>query len=223
MFSFDVNIETKCLNSFRCEQIKRFYDFNEIKLSEHFVGNIETPQNWKYGLIYGNSGTGKSTIAKNLGIPIIEKFEYHNIPVIDEMKKNLDIKEITRIFTLVGFSSVPNWLKPYNVLSNGEKMRVDFARAILEYDEFVFDEFTSVVDREVAQTMCLALNKIKEKLNKKIIFVTCHSDIKDYLDCDFVFCSNIMKNETPKNIKKKTFIFPKSTQENGKSLCVITI
>ena len=61
------------------------------------------------------------------------------------------IKEITGALTAVGFSSPPNWIKPYHVLSNGERFRCDLARAILEGGELVvFDEFTSVVDRTVA-------------------------------------------------------------------------
>ena len=40
------------------------------------------------------------------------------------------IKEITRLFTAVGFSSPPSWIKPYHVLSNGEQFRCDLARAL---------------------------------------------------------------------------------------------
>ena len=31
------------------------------------------------------------------------------------------IKEITGLFTAVGFSSPPSWIKPYSVLSGGER------------------------------------------------------------------------------------------------------
>ena len=40
------------------------------------------------------------------------------------------IKEITGLFTAVGFSSPPSWVKPYHVLSNGEQFRCDLARAL---------------------------------------------------------------------------------------------
>ena len=83
---------------------------------------------------------------------LIRSFDYKAKSVIDDMPKNCTMEEIERTFYAVGFGSVPSWLKPYHVLSNGEKMRVDLARAILENDFFVFDEFTSVVDRQVAQT-----------------------------------------------------------------------
>ena len=58
------------------------------------------------------------------------------------MPKNVSVEDIEKMFYSVGFGSVPSWLKPYNVLSNGEKMRVDLARALLEKDKVCFDEFT---------------------------------------------------------------------------------
>ena len=41
--------------------------------------------------------------------------------VVDDMSKNVSIDDITKMFYSVGFGSVPSWLKPYSVLSNGEK------------------------------------------------------------------------------------------------------
>ena len=51
-------------------------------------------------------------------------------------------------------------------------MRVDLARAILDKkDFFVFDEFTSVVDRNVAQIGSFAMQKAIRKSNKKFMAV----------------------------------------------------
>ena len=49
-------------------------------------------------------------------------------PSIDGLGER-PIKEITGLFTAVGFSSPPSWVKPYQVLSNGEQFRCDLARA----------------------------------------------------------------------------------------------
>lgn len=97
------------------------------------------------------------------------------------------------MFYSVGFGSVPSWLKPYNVLSNGEKMRVDLARALLEKDKVCFDEFTSVVDRNVAQTACIAINKAIKRTNKQFIAISCHYDIIDWLQPDWIFDTNKMQ------------------------------
>lgn len=108
--------------------------------------------------------------------------------VIDEMPKDADIDEVLKNFSLVGFASPPSWLKPYKVLSQGEQMRVQLAYALsLKRDCFAFDEFTSVVDRNVAKTACLALNKALKKSEKQFIAVTCHRDIIEWLQPDWVF------------------------------------
>ena len=106
---------------------------------------------------------------------------------------DVGMDEIERAFYAVGFGSVPSWLKPYRVLSNGEKMRVDLANAMLRDDFVVFDEFTSVVDRNVAQTCCIAIEKAVRKTNKQFIAISCHYDILNYLQPDWVFDTNEMK------------------------------
>jgi len=91
-------------------------------------------------------------------------------------------------FVSVGFSSPPSWLKPYAVLSNGERMRADLARAILEERELiVFDEFTSVVNREVAKTGSYAISKAARRAGKRFIAVSCHKDITDWLEPDWIY------------------------------------
>jgi ABC-type ATPase with predicted acetyltransferase domain len=109
------------------------------------------------------------------------------------MPQNIETKDIEKMFYSVGFGSVPSWLKPYKVLSNGEKMRVDLARALLEKDFIVFDEFTSVVDRQVAQTACIAINKAIKGTNKKFIAVSCHKDIIEWLQPDWIFDTDKMQ------------------------------
>lgn len=72
-------------------------------------------------------------------------------------------------------------------------MRVDIARAILENKDLtVFDEFTSVVDRNVAKISSFAIQKAIRRANKKFIAVGCHFDIEDWLLPDWVFDTNTM-------------------------------
>ena len=73
-------------------------------------------------------------------------------------------------------------------------MRVDLARAICEKKDIIcFDEFTSVVDREVAQLGSYALQKAIRRQNKKFIAVTCHYDIIDWLEPDWIFNTDTME------------------------------
>ncbi len=82
-------------------------------------------------------------------------------------------------------------------------MRVDLARAILEDNKlFVFDEFTSVVDRNVAQIGSFAMQKAIRKTDKKFIAVTCHFDVQDWLLPDWVFNTDTMTFQSFEGQKK---------------------
>jgi ABC-type ATPase with predicted acetyltransferase domain len=55
---------------------------------------------------------------------------------------------------------VPAWLRPFHVLSNGEKFRAGLARLVAENpDKVVIDEFTSVIDRQIAKIGAQAFAK----------------------------------------------------------------
>jgi GNAT superfamily N-acetyltransferase len=82
-------------------------------------------------------------------------------------------------------------------------MRVDLARAILEDKNlFVFDEFTSVVDRNVAKIGSYAMQKAIRKSNKQFIAVTCHFDVEDWLLPDWVFNTDTMTFRVNEGQKK---------------------
>lgn len=194
MPNFNIIKKSDIENTFRVSKIMSDFDVKIEHSKEHFEGEIKFPNKWNIGVIVGPSGTGKTTIAKELfNKELINGFEYKNKSVIDDMPKDKTTEEIEKMFYSVGFGSVPSWLKPYNVLSNGEKMRVDLARALLEKNFVVFDEFTSVVDRQVAQTACIAINKAIKKTNRKFIAITCHYDVLNYLQPDWVFDTKNMK------------------------------
>ena len=193
MQHFSIDKKNKVDKTFRVSKIMADFDVDPKHSNEHFEGDFDLPEKWNVGIIVGKSGTGKTTIAKDMfGEELILGFEYSHKSVIDDMPKNKSVEDISKAFYSVGFGSVPSWLKPYAVLSNGEKMRVDIARSILEKDFIVFDEFTSVVDREVAKVASMAVSKAIRKQNKKFIAVTCHYDVIDYLEPDWIFNTDTM-------------------------------
>lgn len=225
MQSFDIVKKSDIDETYRVARVMSDFDIKAEHSTEHFQGILEIPEKWNIGVIVGASGTGKTTIAKEMfGDCFIKGFEYKSKSVIDDMPKNKTVEEIEKMFYTVGFGSVPSWLKPYTALSNGEKMRVDLARSILEYDKVCFDEFTSVVDRNVAQTACIAINKAIQKTNKQFIAVSCHYDIIEWLKPDWVFDTNEMKmvfsiaHSAINNLRSKDV-----GMKNGENLGVITI
>ena len=140
------------------------------------------------------------------------------------MPKGVSVDEIEKAFYAVGLGSVPSWLKPYSVLSNGEKMRVDLAYAMLENDFVVFDEFTSVVDRNVARVASMAIAKAIRSQDKKFIAVTCHSDVLEWLEPDWIFNTNTMQMDFFQvRGHKLNAKFENVTAINGKSLGDIII
>lgn len=180
--------------TFRVASVCGTYDLQTTNIEEHFEGDINLPEKWNIGLIVGRSGTGKTTIARELfGANIINGYEWTHQCLLDDFPKEAKMNDIYQALNSVGFSSPPSWLKPFDVLSNGEKMRCELARAIVEnHDMFVFDEFTSVVDRTVAKIGSLATQKAIRRANKKFIAVTCHHDVQDWLMPDWVFNTDTM-------------------------------
>ena len=225
MYTFDIVKKSDIEKTFRVAKVMADFDVSIEHSFEHFIGEIKLPEKWNIGVIVGASGTGKSTIAKELFSDCyIKQFEYNAKSVIDDMPKSKSVDEIEKMFYAVGFGSVPSWLKPYNVLSNGEKMRVDLAKALLEKDKVCFDEFTSVVDRNVAQTACIAINKTIKTQNKQFIAVSCHYDILEWLQPDWVFDTNEMKMFfMTAHAEKNNLLFKSVGGKTGKNLGVIII
>ncbi len=139
------------------------------------------PKNFKLGVIVGSSGSGKSTLLKNFGIEE-EPIWVNTKSIISHFESPAD--GINKLGS-VGLNSIPSWYKPFDVLSNGEKFRANLARKLK--DNAVIDEFTSVVDRTVAKAASIALSRhIKNNDLQNIVLSTCHEDILDWLEPDWV-------------------------------------
>jgi ABC-type dipeptide/oligopeptide/nickel transport system ATPase subunit len=190
--------------SFRAQSTVGSYSLDDVKLQKHFKGSLPIEDDgWQIGVIVGRSGSGKSSIAKHL-FPdsYIAGFNFTHQCILDDFPEQLETSEVTRLLCSVGFASPPDWLKAYGCLSQGEKMRVDLARALcLPQKVIVFDEFTSVIDREIAKLSSYAISKaVKREKDKKFIAVTCHFDVVDWLDPDWVFCTDTMEFSRKKEL-----------------------
>lgn len=175
----------------RVLQLEGIFDVPPSKKStESWNVNFEYPEEWNIGLIVGASGSGKTTVARELfGENIIVGWEWsRNRCILDDFPDDMSIKEITDVLSSVGFSTPPSWLRPFHVLSNGEQFRVNMARTIAEKKDLaVVDEFTSVVDRTVAKVGSSAIQKTIRRRKQKFIAVSCHYDIIDWLEPDWVY------------------------------------
>lgn len=184
-------ISTKVPTSFRAEKVKGMFDVDMTEIKKEFDVAIPIEgKKWNVGLIVGSSGSGKTTIAKRVfdQFDLFSGFEWSSDTFLDDFDDSLSAKQIVESLSKVGFASPPDWLKPFSVLSNGQKMRAELARVILESERpIIYDEFTSVVDRQVAQIGSAAIQKFIRKEGKQFIAVSCHYDIEPWLEPDWVY------------------------------------
>lgn len=191
MQAVDALVECSIRDSFRVQQIGGMFGLqNASKAAVRF--SVELPSNdeqWTIGAIVGPSGSGKSVVAeKAYGNRLYRPTPWDNsLAVIDGFGEH-ETKKITHLLTAVGFSSPPAWVKPYAVLSNGEKFRCELVRAFLSGDLLIaFDEFTSVVDRNVGRICSAAIAKAIRNglIGKQFVAITCHYDVLDWLQVDW--------------------------------------
>ncbi|HVV98915.1 MAG TPA: ABC transporter ATP-binding protein [Planctomycetaceae bacterium] len=184
--------QTAVVRSARVMQLEGLFDLPPTERSG-LAWEVSLPleeRAWNVGLIVGPSGCGKSTIARELfGDALVAGYNWpaeHSI--VDAFPASLGIKDVAGLLSSVGFSSPPSWLRPFACLSNGEQFRVTLARALAEQPELaVIDEFTSVVDRTVAQIGSAAVAKAVRRRGQRLISVACHYDIIDWLQPDWTY------------------------------------
>jgi hypothetical protein len=197
-----IEVETPIAPTPRVAQIRGVFDLPAEPVSR-LSWDVRLPleeNEWNIGLIVGPSGCGKSTIARHL-FPDLASVDGNGLPVhltepvargtvVDAFPDGMPIKEIVALLSAVGFSSPPAWLRPFHVLSTGPKFRVTLALLIAYATPgkpIVFDEFTSVVDRTVAQIGSAALAKSVRQHGEQFVAITCHEDVERWLTPDWVF------------------------------------
>lgn len=176
------------------------------KFDYEFDGEIKTtidipdfPDDFSIGLIVGASGSGKTQLV-NAVFGSEEEISWNNDKAIVSCFKN-EQDAIDRLCA-TGLCSIPSWLKPYKVLSVGEKFRADLARRIK--DNAVIDEFTSTVNREVAKSCSMAISKYIKKMHyTNIVFASCHKDITEYLQPDWVYDLDSKQFYTGRYLQRK--------------------
>jgi GNAT superfamily N-acetyltransferase len=176
---------------------------------EEWEVQIDLPAEWNVGLIVGPSGSGKTTIAGEL-FPgkIIDGWAWpEGRSILDGFPAGMSIKDVTALLSSVGFSSAPLWLRPYSVLSNGQRFRVDLARTLAEQPELaVVDEFSSVVDRTVAQVGSAAVAKAVRRRGQKFVALSCHYDVADWLEPDWVYEPHLGTFQTGRSLWRRPAI-----------------
>lgn len=179
--------------SFRTKSVSGMFDVPEQREISH-TWDAQLPidtKPWRIGLIVGPSGSGKTSIASEVFKDCyVSGFDWPaKQSMLDGFDAHLSVKDIVECLSSVGLSSPPHWLKPYAHLSTGQRFRADLARACLSgKSRIAIDEFTSVVDRDVAKVCCAALAKtLRRRKEPQLVAISCHFDIIDWLQPDWIF------------------------------------
>ncbi len=162
--------------------IKPFdYDSNGTEKFHPYLIPDDLPKEFNIGVIVGASGTGKSTLLNNFGKT--QNINWHKNKSIASHFEDATIAN--EKLSAVGLMSVPDWVKPFDALSNGQKFRANMARSLK--DNIVIDEFTSVIDRNVAKAASTSMSKYIRRNNiKNVVLATVHKDILNYIEPDWV-------------------------------------
>ena len=130
-----INLEHEIINDEYTEYVYSTFDIQDSdKTSTEIIFDLSemNESDWNIGIILGSSGSGKSSILRSIGnIPDV-KFDT-NKALISNFNF-LDPKEATFALTSVGLSSVPTWLRPFHLLSNGEQYRAKLAYLIASFN-----------------------------------------------------------------------------------------
>ena len=191
-----INVHNRCsdFNSYRASRVKSLFN---AESGCNFDLTAELPAddlNWRIGLIIGPSGSGKSSIGRQFwsGVDIADLSDNwpEDAPVIDAIAPDGDFNTVTGALAAVGLGDVPAWLRPFHVLSVGEKFRAGVARVIAAPpQQIIIDEFTSALDRQIARFGALAFAKAWRRLKdgQQCLILSCHRDIIDWLQPDWIF------------------------------------
>ena len=189
----EIHNRVQDFNSYRAARVKSLFNA-ENGCNFDLEAEIDLSGEWQIGVVVGPSGSGKSSIGKVIfGENLIYDYTKGwatDRPIIDEIAPNGDFNEVTGALANVGLGDVPAWLRPFRVLSNGEQFRAGLARLICEKPEkVVIDEFTSVIDRQIAKIGSQAFQKAWRRTNPngKVVLLTPHYDILDWVKPDWVF------------------------------------
>lgn len=228
----EVSHNSKDFKSYRSQRVKSLFNA-ESGASWKYTAELPIGDNdWQIGLIVGSSGSGKTSLGKQFfgNNKIYNPYEgWDNTkPIIDCILPDGDFNKVTASLASVGLGDVPSWLRPFNALSNGQQFRAGMARLIVDApDQVVVDEFTSVVDRQIAKIGALAFSKgWRRNKGKQVVLLSPHYDIIEWLQPDWVYNTDtgeLKKKQKSEKDQKLNWKFSRQKELTGSFLSRIII
>ena len=186
MKRIEVHNRVSDFNSYRAARVKSLFNA-ESGCNFDLEVDADLDFDWGIGVVVGPSGSGKTSIGRVIfGEDKIHDYRVgwdRDKPIVDCIAPGGDFNEVTGMLASVGLGDVPAWLRPFHVLSNGEQFRAGLARVVCERPaEIVIDEFTSVIDRQIARIGSQAFQKAWRRSNPggRVVLLTPHYDILEW-------------------------------------------
>lgn len=189
----EVHHRVSDFDTYRAARVKSLFNAENGCNFDIEINGVDLSGDWGIGAVVGPSGSGKTSIGRRIfendRLTDLSAGWHADRPIVDDISPAGDFNTVTGMLAAVGLGDVPAWLRPFRVLSNGEQFRAGLARLICEKPrEAVVDEFTSVVDRQIARIGTHAFQKAwrRENPDGKVVILTPHYDVLDWLQPDWV-------------------------------------
>ena len=189
----EVHHRVSDFDTYRAARVKSLFNAESGCNFDLTIDGVDLSGEWSIGAVVGPSGSGKTSIGRKIfetdRMVDLAAGWSHDRPIVDDIAPDGDFNSVTGMLAAVGLGDVPAWLRPFRVLSNGEQFRAGLARLICDKpQEAVVDEFTSVVDRQIARIGAHAFQKAwrRENPSGKVVILSPHYDVLDWLRPDWV-------------------------------------
>jgi len=145
--------------------------------------------------ITGDSGTGKSTLLKDLAEALSVYPNFGRVLQEKDVEINPDcvlveglgssLEEAIKYLSLAGLNDAKLFVRRYRDLSEGQKYRFKIAKMLsVGAKTLVFDEFCSLLDRETAKVVAYCVQKMARAIGATLIVATSHKDLFEDLQPD---------------------------------------
>ncbi|MCX8202133.1 MAG: hypothetical protein N3H84_08560, partial [Candidatus Caldarchaeum sp.] len=145
--------------------------------------------------VTGESGGGKSLLVRHLAAEMSRHPEFAPVAVSWEIASRIrpgsplvdcvgdDVHEAVEVLSAAGLSDVFTWFRSYDELSDGQRMRFVFAKALDSGSKtIVLDEFCSSLDRETAKATAYTIQKTVRKKGLTLVASTAVDDLGEDLN-----------------------------------------
>ncbi|MDW8063589.1 MAG: hypothetical protein RMI43_05415 [Candidatus Caldarchaeum sp.] len=145
--------------------------------------------------VTGESGGGKSLLVRHLAAEMARHPDFSPVAASWELLKDVrrrrplvdcvgrDVHEAVEILSAAGLSDAFTWFRSYEQLSDGQRMRFLFAKALDSGAKtIVLDEFCSSLDRETAKATAYTLQKAARRRRLTLVAATAVDDLSEDLN-----------------------------------------